>query len=223
MVIARTGWLHLRYTHSMSETTTRRENARERLLDLAEAAVLQKGFGATSIEELIVGAGLSKSGFFYHFADKGELAKALLLRYIERDNLILDALFAQADALNEDPLHGFLVALKLFADMMGAMTEVHPGCMVASVCYQEHLFDREIHALARDAVIAWRLRFRARLDAIVARYPPKMALDLDDLADMISVMVDGGITISRVTRDPALMARQIMLYRAFVRAVFLGA
>lgn len=206
----------------MSATTLKRESARERLLDLAEAAVLQKGFGATSIEELIVGAGISKSGFFYHFPDKGELAKALLLRYIERDRVILDDIFARADELNDDPLHGFLVALKLFADMMAAMTEVHPGCMVASVCYQEQLFDREVRALARDAALAWRGRFRDRLDAIASRYPPKVAVDLDDLADMITVMIDGGITISRVTRDPPLLARQVMLYRAFVRGVFLG-
>ncbi len=80
----------------MSATALKRENARERILDLAEAAVLQKGFGATSIEELIAGAGISKSGFFYHFPDKGELAKALLLRYIERDRVILDDIFNTA-------------------------------------------------------------------------------------------------------------------------------
>ena len=45
----------------------------------------QKGFAATSIDELIAGAGITKSGFFYHFKDKTELAKALLLRYLERD------------------------------------------------------------------------------------------------------------------------------------------
>lgn len=207
----------------MSATTLKRESARERILDLAEAAVLRKGFGATSIEELIVGAGLSKSGFFYHFPDKGELAKALLNRYIERDRVILDDIFARADELNDDPLHGFLVALKLFADMMAEMTEVHPGCMVASVCYQEQLFDREVHALARAAALAWRVRFRARLDAIVERYPPRVPVDLEDLADMLSVMMDGGITISRILRDPQLLARQVMLYRAFVRGVFLGA
>lgn len=200
----------------------RRDSARDRILDLAEAAVLKKGFGATSIEELIAGAGISKSGFFYHFPDKGALAKALLLRYIERDRAILDDLFARADALNEDPLHGFLVAMKMFADLMAEMTEVHPGCMVASVCYQEQLFDREIREINRDAVLAWRTRFRPRLEAIAARYPPRVPVDLDDLSDMISVIADGGITISRVLRDPALLARQVLLYRAFVRAVFLG-
>ena len=50
-----------------------------------QSAVLDKGFAATSIEELIAAVGITKSGFFYHFKDKGELAKALLVRYIERE------------------------------------------------------------------------------------------------------------------------------------------
>jgi AcrR family transcriptional regulator len=44
-----------------------------------EAAVLEKGFAATSIEELIAAVGITKSGFFYHFKDKNELAKALTI------------------------------------------------------------------------------------------------------------------------------------------------
>ena len=37
--------------------------------------MLAKGFGATSIEEVIAEAGLTKSGFFYHFKDKNALAR----------------------------------------------------------------------------------------------------------------------------------------------------
>ena len=55
-------------------TTLRRGEARERLLELAERTVLDKGFGATSIEELIAGVGITKSAFFYHFKDKNDLA-----------------------------------------------------------------------------------------------------------------------------------------------------
>ncbi len=54
----------------MLEMSPRKGSAtRERILELAEAAVLEKGFAATSIEELIVAAGITKSGFFYHFKD----------------------------------------------------------------------------------------------------------------------------------------------------------
>ena len=167
-------------------------DTRERILDAAEAAVLVKGFAATSIEELIAAVGITKSGIFYHFKDKGELAKALLVRYVERENALFDELFARADSLNEDPLHGFLVGLKMLSELMADLPNGHPGCLVASFCYQDRLFDKEVRDLNEAAVLGWRKRFRARLDLIAARYPPRIKVDLDDVADMLSVMADGG-------------------------------
>src|SRR5262245_7611646 len=117
----------------------RTTDTRERILELAETAVLDKGFAATSIEELIAGAGITKSGFFYHFRDKRELARALMLRYIAHNDAVLEDIFLRADELNEDPLHGFLVALKLFAEMMAELPTTHPGCLVASFCYQAQI------------------------------------------------------------------------------------
>lgn len=209
---------------TMDATAPRRGgDTRERLLDAAEAAVLDKGFAATSIDELIVAVGITKSGFFYHFRDKGELAKALLVRYIERENDLFGDLFRRADELNEDPLHGFLVALKMMSELMSDLPSGHPGCLVASYCYQDRLFDREIRELNAAALLGWRQRFRERLDLIVARYPPLIPVDLDDLADMMSVVADGGIILSKVVKDKEALPRQVLLYRDFIRMVFLGA
>jgi TetR/AcrR family transcriptional repressor of nem operon len=201
----------------------KRGEARERLLQLAETAVLEKGFVATSIDELIAAAGITKSGFFYHFKDKTELARVLLERYIARENALFDELFARADELNEDPLHGFLVGLKMLAEMLADLPNGHPGCLIASYCYQDRMFDQHIRNLNAEAVLAWRTRFRTRLDRIAARYPPRIAVDFDDLADMLSAVADGGIILSKVLKDNGALARQVMLYREFVRAVFLGA
>lgn len=200
-----------------------RKGTRERILDAAASAVLDKGFAATSIDELIAAVGITKSGFFYHFRDKGELARALLVRYVEHENALFDELFRRADELNEDPLHGFLVGLKMMSEMMADLPGGHPGCLVAAYCYQDRLFDREVRELSAAAVLGWRQRFRARLEAIAARYPPRIAVDLDDLADMLSGIVDGGIILSKVLKDPSALPRQVMLYRDFVRAVFGGA
>jgi TetR/AcrR family transcriptional regulator, transcriptional repressor for nem operon len=197
-------------------------DTRERILDVSEDAVLQKGFGATSIEEIIAAVGITKSGFFYHFRDKSDLAKALLQRYVDRENDLLDELFDRADALNEDPLHGFLVGLKMLAEMMADLPNGHPGCIVATVCYQEQLFNRDVVELNAQAMLAWRKRFRERFDLIAERYPPRMTVDLDDLADMATGLVDGGIILSRVLKDKSVLPKQVMLYRAFVRSIFLG-
>ena len=144
----------------MLDAQTAKADTRTRILEVAESAVLAKGFASTSIEEIIAAVGITKSGFFYHFKDKGALAKGLMLRYLEHDKQVLEDIFARGDELNDDPLHGFLVGLKLFAEMLGNMTEVHPGCLVASFCYQEQLFNREIRELNAGGVLVWRRRFQ---------------------------------------------------------------
>jgi AcrR family transcriptional regulator len=202
---------------------SRETGTRERILDIAERAVLAKGFGATSIDELVSEAGITKGGFFYHFQDKNQLARALLQRYLERDEAVMDDVFARGRELTDDPLHAFLVGLKLLAEMLADLPGGHPGCLVATYCYQERLFDREVRALNQRIVLIWRARFRAILDAIAERYPPRDPVDLDALADMVSAILEGGLVLSRATEDPAILPAQILLLRSYVKLLFLGA
>jgi TetR/AcrR family transcriptional repressor of nem operon len=197
-------------------------DTRQRILDVAQAAVLEKGFSATSIEEIIVAVGITKSGFFYHFADKGELAHAMLERYLARERELFDEIFARADELSEDPLHAFLIALKLFAEMFENLPQAHPGCLTAAYCYQDRQFDRRVRELNAAGILAWRERFRTRLERIAERYPPKMEADLSDVADMMSALADGGIVLSKALDEPKALPRMINLYRNFVRTLFLG-
>src|ERR1043165_8139081 len=144
-----------------SNDNSKPTDTRQRIMDVAQAAVLEKGFSATSIEEIIAAVGITKSGFFYHFADKGELARAMLERYVERERVLFDDLFARADELSEDPLHSFLIALKLFAEMFEDLPQTHPGCLTAAYCYQDRLFDRQIRELNTASALAWPTRLRA--------------------------------------------------------------
>lgn len=202
---------------------TRGEATRDRILEIAEASVLAKGFSNTSIDEIIAAAEITKSGFFYHFRDKTDLAKALLERFIHDDNAKLDAIFARGRDLSDDPLHAFLIGLKLFAEMMAELETAHPGCMVASVAYHDKQFNNEVRGLNAAAVLGWRRRFLSALEEIAEVYPPRIGVDLSHLADMLSALADGGIILSRVLDEPRLLSEQILLYRAFVRTIFLGA
>ncbi len=207
----------------MLEKTRRKgDDTRERILAVAEAAVLAKGFAGTSIDEIIAAVGITKSGFFYHFKDKAELAKGLLLRYLEQDRIVLDELFRRGDELHTDPLHGFLVGLKLFAEMFADLPNAHPGCLAASFAYQDQLFNREIRALNSDGILAWRKRFRERFEAIAEKYPPKQDIDYDALADMAATLVEGGLVMGRMLNDSSVLPKQILLYRDFVQTLFGG-
>jgi AcrR family transcriptional regulator len=198
----------------------RGEETRARILDAAHASVIAKGFGATSIEELIAETGITKSGFFYHFRDKTELAKALLTRYLDEDERVYDAVFARARDLVDDPLQVFLLALRLLADAFADMPRGHPGCLVAVSCYYERLFDREVQAINREGVLRWRARFRAMFEEIAAVHPPREPVDADDFADMVSTVLEGGIVLAKALGDPQVLPRQVLVLRAMVRALF---
>lgn len=200
--------------------TDKRQNTRERLMDIAEASILEKGFGATSIEEIVAEVGISKNGFFYHFRDKNELARALLQRYLDTEEVILDDVFGRARELHDDPLHSFLIGLKLFSEMMADLPNGHPGCLVATFCYSERMFDRDVRELNRQAVLIWRARFLKMLEEIAAAYPPRDRVDLRALADMISNTVEGGIVMSKAVGQPLILAEQIMLLRSYIRLLF---
>ena len=83
-----------------SDGRSKGAKTRERILDLAFDAVIAKGFAATSIEELVEAAGITKSGFFYHFRDKTDLAHQLLERYQAEDEALTEQLTARARAVS---------------------------------------------------------------------------------------------------------------------------
>ncbi len=85
-------------------------------------------------------------------------------RYVERERVLFDDLFARADELSEDPLHSFLIALKLFAEMFETPAPVASGLPHRRLLLPgPALFDRQIRELNTASVIARRTRFRARL------------------------------------------------------------
>lgn len=193
---------------------------RERILAIAEASVLAKGFGATSIEEVIAEAGLTKSGFFYHFRDKNELAREMLRRYVATDEIVFDQAFGRGRELGDDPLQAFLIGLKLLADVMRDLPSGHPGCLVASVCYQERLFDREVCEINRQAVEGWNSRFLGYLMEIAAIRSPREPVALEDLAHMFSCVLEGGIILGKVLHAPHELERQILTYRSMIKLLF---
>ena len=85
-----------------STSSGKGQRTRDKLLDAAYDAILKKGFGGTSIDELVEATGITKSGFFYHFRDKGDLARQLLTRFLEEDDSVMDELTALAEQGADD-------------------------------------------------------------------------------------------------------------------------
>jgi TetR/AcrR family transcriptional repressor of nem operon len=192
---------------------TKGEQTREHIMAVAEAIILQRGYSGTSIDEIIGEAGITKGGFFYHFNGKNDLAKSLILRYLENDAAFFNSLAERAHALTEDPLQQLLIFLKLMAEAMRDMSGAHPGCLVASFTYEAEQFDAEVRELNAQGVLSWRSLFREHFDKVIEKYPMKVPQPLDELADMLSVVLEGGILMTKVLNDSNVLPEQILQYR----------
>ena len=198
----------------------RGSDTRTRILDAAQESILAKGFDATSIDEIVASVDITKSGFFYHFRDKSALAVALLNRYIDAEEALFDAIFDRARDLSDDPLQVALIVLKLLSEAIEDMPNGHPGCIVATAVYQDRLFDKDVREINRQAVIGWRERFRYLFEEVAAAYPMRDDVDLDQLANMVSSVIEGGIVISRAIREPSVTAQQVLLLRSYIKLLF---
>src|SRR5262245_16101792 len=162
------------------------ERTKSKILDLAYSSIVEKGFAATSIDELVEAAGITKSGFFYHFKDKNDLARELFERFLAEDEQIIETLESRSRELSDDPLQAMLIFLKLYAQMMDDMEALHPGCLVASVTYQERMFDAELKRMNVEYLMRMRERFERWFTEIANRYPPRLNTDIEALADHLT-------------------------------------
>jgi len=196
------------------------EDTRENIQKVAEQLILKKGYSGTSIDEIIKQANITKGGFFYHFSGKNALAKSLLQRYLVEDEIFFNQLFARAESLSEDPLQQMLIFLKLLAETMANLSDVHPGCLVASFAYESEQFDDDVRELAAEGILSWRKLFVTRLENIKEKYAVKQDVVLDEIADMLSSVLEGGIIMSRVLSDQKILSQQILQHRTYLRFLF---
>lgn len=193
---------------------------RQKIMDVAQEAILNKGFDATSIDEIVANAEITKSGFFYHFKDKNALAHALIERHIVVEDDLFDELMDRARELTDDPLQILLIGLKLLAELIEDMPGGHPGCIVATAAYQDRLFDQNVREANKRAVIGWRNRFKQMFNEIEEVYPPNDTVDRDALADMVSAVLEGGIVMARALNEPSLTSQQVHLLRSYIKLLY---
>jgi TetR/AcrR family transcriptional repressor of nem operon len=193
---------------------------RERILDAAEGMILNQGYAATSIDQIIDRVGLTKGSFFYHFKTKNDLAQALIDRYSRADARLLNDNLARAEKLSSDPLQQLLIFVGLFLEMAEQLEEPYPGCLFASYCYESGLFDDEINDVVARAILAWRKVIGDKLRAAVEIHPPRVEFDVDSLADMLTVVFEGAFILSRSLKAPQIFAEQLRHYRGYLQLLF---
>ena len=195
------------------------EKTRERILDAAQALILDHGFAATSVEAVVSRAGITKGAFFHHFASKADLARALIDRFARMDREFLAAQLERARRLASDPLQQLLVLIGLYEEAFDSFEELG-GCLFASYIYENKLFDAATLDVLRESTLNWRRVMRSMLDEVVKVHPPRMPVDMDALADLFYSLTEGAYVMTKTLGDRTLLPRQAQHLRNYLQLLF---
>jgi TetR/AcrR family transcriptional repressor of nem operon len=193
---------------------------RAQIMDTAQQLILQHGFAGTTVDAVLEGTGLTKGAFFHHFRSKNDLGHAIIQRFAERDQELLRTLTERAERLTSDPLQRLLITVGLMEEMAEQLTDPNHGCLFASYAYESQLFDDDIHGIIRDGFHLWRQKIGDMMRAASAHRPPRVPVDVDELADMLNVVVEGAYVLGKSFGDSTMLARQLRHYRAYLEMVF---
>ncbi len=196
------------------------ERTREKLLATAESLVLERGFAATSLDDILAATGLTKGAFFHHFKGKTDLAEALAERYSRNHARLFDFLVAEADARHEDPLDATIHLLTRFEAFIDAQSKPLPGCVYAAYTYESGQFDASLRDAIADGLRRWAAIYEAKFVTVLACYEPKIPITAKELAEMIVAVIEGGLILSRSYGDAHLVARQSRQFRNYLGLLF---
>ncbi len=191
---------------------------RERILDAAEHLVIENGFAATSLDQVIKAAGTSKGAFFHHFDSKAHLARALTERYVAGDIGQLH-LALEETAWVTDPAERVVEFVRFFEDGAEELMSVQSSCLYVAVLTEQQLVTDGNADVINRVIEAWRTEIGGLLkDAAVSRN-----LDLEDvdaLADHVFVTFEGAFLLCRSTGSPDHMRAQLRVLRQLLATLF---
>ena len=195
-------------------------DTRERILDMAQALVLEKGFSATSLDDILKATGVTKGAFFHHFASKADLARTLIERFAENDFTLWEEWNRRAEALADNPYQALILFLKFFEEWLDDLTEPFAGCLFAVYVYESSLFDSAVNEFVSQSFAHWQRYYEEKFAAVIAVRKPRLPVTAKELAETIVSILEGAFILARSHGDPVLITRQSRLFRGYLKLLF---
>ena len=143
---------------------------RERILAAAEYLVIENGFAATSLDQVIKASGSSKGAFFHHFDSKRDLARALVWAVRRVGPRPPPRALEATDSRSRIPRARTCVRARLRGRRRRAACPSSRGCLYTSVLTERQLIHDGTADQIEEAIVAWRTAIR-RPPARRARAP----------------------------------------------------
>jgi TetR/AcrR family transcriptional regulator, transcriptional repressor for nem operon len=193
-----------------------RRDAKARLLDAAVSVIREKGFSATSVDELCQSAGVTKGAFFHHFRSKEDLGVAAADYWSETTG----ALFADAAYhAHADPLRRLLG----YIDFRSALLEGRAPeftCLVGTMVQEAYETSPAIRAACEASIRGHAARLECDIGEAMRLYGVTGDWRARDLALHTQAVLQGAFILAKATGDVDVARASVGHLRRYVELLF---
>jgi AcrR family transcriptional regulator len=184
-------------------------DTRQRLLHTAMQLFWEKGYGSTSVADILQAAKVNSGSLYYFFPTKQDLLLAVLDLY---RGGIEPMLLEPAWNGVEDPIEKVFALLARYRQGI-VQTECSYACPIGALALEIHEPDPPVRAALAANFDAWVSAVRDCLDEAGDRLPA--TLDRRELAELVLTVMEGGVMQARTFRDIARFDRSVRQLRLY--------
>jgi AcrR family transcriptional regulator len=188
-------------------------DTKARIIEAAMELFWEKGYGSTSIADILGRSQVNSGSLYHYFPGKQDLLVAVLECY--RDG-IGPMLLEPAWAGVADPIERIFALLAIYRQLI-VQTECSYGCPIGSLALELHEPDPAVRERIAQNFDGWTGAVRECLDAAGERLPPD--LDRQAAAEFVLTVMEGAVMQSRTYRDVAYFDRAVAQLRRHFEAL----
>jgi TetR/AcrR family transcriptional repressor of nem operon len=191
-------------------------NARDKLMDAAFAVIREKGFSATSVDDLCRRAGVTKGAFFHHFASKEALGVAAADHWSKMPG----AFFAAAPYHHhKDPLDRVLGYIDFRRSILrGEVPEF--TCLVGTMVQEVYDTAVSIREACRASIFGHAETLEADIQAAMAARAMKTDWSAKSLALHTQAVLQGAFILAKADGGPHVACDSVDHLRRYVCLLF---
>lgn len=171
-------------------TTDKAQKKRDLILDKAKELFIQRGYAATSMDELVRYIGVSKGSIYYHFKSKEELFIQLLAR---QNREWINAWMEKSSAFSSFEERVYGIADHMVDDFQNPLVKVGEEFYISQP-ENKHLLDQILQIMQEPRMLYRNIFAEAAKEGFLPEE------DLDEIAIIFSSMLDG-LSISYYERS----------------------
>lgn len=189
---------------------------RRKLFDAATSTIREKGYAATSVDELCARAGVTKGAFFHYFPSKGSLAVAAADHWSQMSGALFDG---ASYHLLDDPLDRILGYLDFRKALLrGPVAEF--TCLVGTMVQEVYGTHPDIRRACDASISGHAAKVEADIADAMKRYRIRAPWTAESLALHMQAVLQGAFILAKARGNAAVAEASVDHLHRYVELLF---